>query len=439
MIDDAAPAPTTAVPRPSFHLTASGWVNDPLGLTHRGDGYHVFYQHVPGSTAWDLGCRWGHATSPDLLRWTEQAVALEPGDGDGGCWSGSVAVPRDGGPAVLFYTSVNLPNLDLGRARVAHPLDDAWTAWAKGDVVAQPPDEPGLTVFRDPCVFRDGEAWRMLVGGAFADGTATALAYRSDDLASWTYEGPFLSRHTSETDGAWTGKGWECPQLLAVDDAHVLVFSVWEPEAIRDVACAVGGYEDGRFTPAAWQQLAFGGHYAASAFHDADGRPGLIFWIRDVGDPGAGWEGALSVPYLLTAADGVARLAPHPALEARRAAPGADGDAALDVEWTPALAPTLTVRAAGDGDGSPVVSLTSGPGWVEAVTAPTGGRPGRTLRVPRDDAPVRVVLDGPVLEVCTGLGVAGAQVVAPAAGVRVDADGAPGVRVWAVAVGPAAS
>jgi beta-fructofuranosidase len=338
-----------------------------------------------------------------------------------------VAVPPDGGPAVLFYTSVGLPNLDLGRARVAHPLDDAWTAWAKGDVVALPPDDPELVVFRDPCVFRDGGSWRMLVGGSYADGTATALAYRSDDLATWTYEGPFLTRHTSETAGAWTGKGWECPQLLAVDDAHVLVFSVWEPEAIRDVACALGTYEDGRFAPQAWQQLAFGGHYAASAFHDAEGRPGLIFWIRDVG--GAGWQGALSVPYLLTVADGVVRLAPHPALEQRRSPAGPGSYAALDVEWAPDVAPALDVRA---GDGAAVVSLTSGPGWVEAVTAAGVAVASRTLRVPRDGGAVRVLVDGPVLEVCTGLGVAGAQVVAPEPGVRVEPDGGPGVTWWAI-------
>lgn len=95
--------------RPSFHLSATGWLNDPLGLTFHGGQYHLFYQYVPDVPMWDLACRWGHATSPDLVTWTERPVALAPGDGDGGCWSGSVVDPGDGTPAWLFYTSVNLP------------------------------------------------------------------------------------------------------------------------------------------------------------------------------------------------------------------------------------------------------------------------------------------------------------------------------------------
>jgi len=39
--------PTAA--RPALHFTPrSGWVNDPLGLTHRDGGYHLYFQHVPG-------------------------------------------------------------------------------------------------------------------------------------------------------------------------------------------------------------------------------------------------------------------------------------------------------------------------------------------------------------------------------------------------------
>ncbi len=436
---DPAPQPG---PRPAFHVTpGAGWLNDPLGLTYHDGRYHLFYQHVPEVPEWDLGCHWGHVTSPDLLHWTEHRVALAPGEGDDGCWSGSVVVPPDGGPAAMFYTSVNLPNLDLGRARVAHPLDDGWDHWAKGDVVAEPPDDPALAVFRDPCVFRDGDGWRMLVGAAYEDGTAAALAYSSPDLATWTYDGPLAHRNTAETEGAWTGKGWECPQLLAVGDAHVLVFSTWEPEAIRDVACAVGTYADGRFTPRAWQQLAYGGHYAASAFVDAEGRPGVIFWIRGVRDVAAGWQGALSVPYVLSAADDGVRLDPHPAVATLRVAPGAVGHRAvghravghraLDVEWAPGGAGVEAIELR-DGEGTTVVSFTAGPGWVDVVIGPSAAGEGQTLRVPRGSAPVRVVVDGPVLEVSTGVGLAGAPVVVPEGGLRCAPTAAEGLSWWAL-------
>src|SRR3954471_487360 len=109
--------------RPLLHFTAgAGWINDPHGLTYRDGTYHLFFQHLPTASAWAPDCHWGHATSPDLLRWTEQPVALRPGDGDDGCWSGSVVAPGDG-DAALFYTSVRAPNLELGRVRRARPAD----------------------------------------------------------------------------------------------------------------------------------------------------------------------------------------------------------------------------------------------------------------------------------------------------------------------------
>ncbi len=83
--------------RPTLHFTPrSGWINDPLGLTHRDGTYHLYFQHVPGQAEWAHTCHWGHATSPDLLHWTERPVALAPGDGDAGCWSGSIVASDDG-------------------------------------------------------------------------------------------------------------------------------------------------------------------------------------------------------------------------------------------------------------------------------------------------------------------------------------------------------
>jgi beta-fructofuranosidase len=167
------------VTRPALHFTPrEGWVNDPLGLTYHDNLYHLFFQYVPGQTAWSPECRWGHAVSEDLLTWAERDVALEPGDGDGGCWSGSVVVDSDG-RASIFYTSVQLDDLDIGRIRTARPIDEAWDTWRKEPVVATVPENQDAIVFRDPYLFRDHEKWRMLVGSGRSDGTATALAYRS--------------------------------------------------------------------------------------------------------------------------------------------------------------------------------------------------------------------------------------------------------------------
>ena len=67
------------VTRPTCHFTpASGWVNDPYGVTWRDGRYHLFFQHVPGAAAWDVAQHWGHAVSDDLVTWRELPVVLSP-------------------------------------------------------------------------------------------------------------------------------------------------------------------------------------------------------------------------------------------------------------------------------------------------------------------------------------------------------------------------
>ena len=65
--------------RPAMHFTPrAGWINDPHGVVFAGGRYHLFYQYNAAGTVWDPAITWGHATSPDLVSWTEQPVALAP-------------------------------------------------------------------------------------------------------------------------------------------------------------------------------------------------------------------------------------------------------------------------------------------------------------------------------------------------------------------------
>ena len=286
--------------RPALHFTAkTGWINDPLGLTYHEGRYHLFFQYVPGQTEWAPGCYWGHAVSADLLTWAEQEPVLEPGDGDGGCWSGSLVVD-DEGEATIFYTSVQLDDLDVGRIRTARPDDQTWNTWRKGPFVEGVVPTSGSTIFRDPQVTRDGRGWRMLVGSGRGDGTATALAYTSADLITWSFDGEFASRPSSEQDQVWTGKAWECPQLVPLGDKHALLFSVWEPGVPHYEAYAIGILDNGEFLIESWGRLTYGdSYYAGATFTDAGGRPGVIYWLRGVDDAQGEWAGAHSVPHLL--------------------------------------------------------------------------------------------------------------------------------------------
>lgn len=372
--DSQAPDDT----RPRFHFTSSrGWINDPYGVTWHDGRYHLFFQHVPDHVAWRADQHWGHATSPDLVAWREEPVALAPGDGDGGLWSGCVVTPAEGQPR-LFYSTVDVAAPSISRVRDATPRDDSWLAWDKGHVVVTAPDDLDLVEFRDPFVLRDGDGWRMVVGGGTAAGVGLAMSWTSPDLATWAYAGVLASRPGDEHDGTWTGTVWECPQLFPLGDAWVLVISVWSAGETRYVAAGVGDLVDGRFTARTWQRLTYGpGHYAASAFVDADGRRCLIHWLRDVIDAHGQWAGAHSVPHVLTLVNGRVVLEPHPAV------------AALAEPMTAG-----TIRSVGDVD--LVLS-----GRELSVRLPTGA-----VAMPVDGA-VRVLVDGPVVEVFAGSTVAG--------------------------------
>ncbi|GAA4408965.1 hypothetical protein GCM10023168_27040 [Fodinibacter luteus] len=421
--------------RPLVHLTPrTGWVNDPLGLTWHAGRYHLFAQHVPGSVDWSPACHWSHATSEDLLRWRHQPVALAPGDGDAGVWSGCVVVDeRDpAATARLFYTSVADGALDVGSIRVARPLDDDWTAWEKGPVVVTVPEGYDVTAFRDPFVLRDGDRWRMLVGGGLADGTAVAWTWVSPDLETWTPDGELARRHTSRTDPVWTGSAWECPQLLVIDDRWVLLLSVWEPGTGHHAAYALGELADGRFTATAWARLSFGpAPYAPSAFVDREGRPGVIHWLRGVLDPDGAWAGALSVPHVLSLDGDVLVAEPHPVVTTgpvvgvAAADHGVELPAAAWVEWD----------ASGEHRGEPVrLALTDATGTHVAELVREGARVTVTtaagswdlptsIASPAPSRPTGILIDHLVLEVFTHAGVLGAPLPPATGPVRLAVDG----------------
>lgn len=388
--------------RPAFHFTAaSGWINDPHGVTYHDGRYHAFFQYVPGSADWAPECRWGHAAGVDLLSLGELPVAIAPGDGDDGIWTGAL-VEKAHGAARAFYTTVTGPDLGIGRVRVADADDPAWVSWTKGPVVVDAPAGHDLVAFRDPFLRRDTDAWRMFVGAGDVSGTALLLAYRSADLEEWEYEGVALARATTERAGAWTGSMWECPQVFEVDGRDVMVCSVWDDGVLYGVAYAVGTASGAAFAASAWGLLTYGdSHYAASFFRDAVGRPCVTFWMRGIADADAGWAGAHSIPYVLSLRDDLLVATPHPDLDRYHAPASSSGvvaGLAADISWTP------------DADG---LTITSGGAVVarlvlvgDEVDIVAGGASGRLPH----PGPVRVVVDGPTLEVSGAAGVFGAAV-----------------------------
>jgi fructan beta-fructosidase len=194
--------------RPQFHFTPErNWMNDPNGCVFFDGEWHLFYQYNPAGDTWGH-MSWGHAVSPDLLRWKHLPVAL-PEENGVMIFSGSAVVDhrntsgfgKDGNPPlVAIYTG-------HGHGRqtqnIAHSTDRGrtWTKFEGNPVIdIQSPE------FRDPKVmwYEPTKRWVMVVARPDA---REVLFYGSPDLKKWEQLGEFGGQ------GAVEGI-WECPDLF---------------------------------------------------------------------------------------------------------------------------------------------------------------------------------------------------------------------------------
>jgi beta-fructofuranosidase len=323
----AAPAPGGDVHgdiRPRFHLTPpANWMNDPNGLHFQGRRLHAFYQHNPDEPRWEH-MAWGHAVTDDLVTWEHLPLAIAPSPGGPdafGCWSGCI-VEDDDGLATMFYTGVVLdPETDGRRASICRATStDGLLTWTKDRLnpcVPGPPDGIAPDAFRDPFVWRDGDGWAMLVGAGDADGLGAVLLYRSTDLRSWTYVGPFLSTDDVARAAGADGPCWECPQLLRLDGHAVLIVSVVDRSPrIRPshVVAFVGRIDGDHFEVDAIEQLGMGpDFYAPATVRAPDGRHLVLGWIPEDPPPEGSsrtWVGSLTFPRVVSVGgDGQVSLA----------------------------------------------------------------------------------------------------------------------------------
>ena len=208
--------------RPQYHLSPPAhWMNEPHAPIFFNGQYHLFYQHNPQGPYWHQ-IHWGHWVSDDLVRWRDLPIALAPEkdavDPDG-VWSGSAAYDENGIPA-LFFTAGDdgaKPNQRVGLARSTYleDGDNDLVRWVKHPepLVVQPQGE-GLVIgdFRDPFVWKEGDAWYLLIGSGTVSNGGTALAYTSKNMIDWEYRGPFYSSDIQEYP--YLGPVWELPVLL---------------------------------------------------------------------------------------------------------------------------------------------------------------------------------------------------------------------------------
>ena len=162
-----------------------------------------------------------------------------------------------------------------------------------------------------------------------------------------------------------------------------------------------------------WGRLTYGdAYYAGSTFTDAEGRPGLIYWLRGVHDAQGQWAGAHSVPHLLRLDESNHLVAePHtnvaqqrgPAVKINSDLNGpVELPSTADVEWklSGGRPASLSIKS---NDGTPVVNIAADDDELgidiadKTWTMPTGPH-------------VRLVFDGPVVELFGRAGVFAAPI-----------------------------
>lgn len=286
--------------RPHFHFTPdSMWMNDPNGMVYYKNTYHLFYQYYPDSTVWGP-MHWGHATSPDMITWTHQPIALYP-DEHGYIFSGSAVLDlkntsgfgtSDNPPLVAIFTYHNPERAkkdlsDVESQGIAYSLDDGktWKKYKNNPVL----HSPGMRDFRDPKVRWYTPAQRWIMTLAVKD---HIRFYASPDLKNW-----HLASRFGDGLGAHGGV-WECPDLFPLNfdgkQYWILVVNLnpGGPNGGSATQYFVGDFDGERFSPAdsLTRWLDYGpDEYAGVTWSNTGSRTLFIGWMSN-------WKYATLVP-----------------------------------------------------------------------------------------------------------------------------------------------
>ncbi len=234
--------------RPRYHpMPNTSWTNEPYGLTYYDGKYHLFFQKNPNGP-YLYFMHWGHLSSPDLITWTEEPIALAPfaGFDSFGVWSGTTAFDPNGEPTI-FYTGVNGASAGIG---VARPIDEDLRRWQRVPGNPVIPSAPGgfpHLDFRDPYIFQRNGLYYMVVGSGLANnGGGILFTYTSTDLNIWTMAQPIFS----STDFIHHGTFWEMPSFFPMNenDYAFVVTPLFQGQP-ADVIYWVGSFDGQRFTP----------------------------------------------------------------------------------------------------------------------------------------------------------------------------------------------
>jgi len=298
--------------RPQIHFSPPAhWMNDPNGMVYYKGVYHLFYQYYPGATVWGP-MHWGHATSPDMVHWTNKPVAIYP-DTIGLIFSGSVVVDyqntsgfgKNGQPPLIaIFTQHSQEKEKAGRVdaqvqSIAYSNDDGktWKKYTHNPVIKN----PGIADFRDPKVmwYAPEKKWVMTLA------TKDRITFfSSPNLKDWKKESEF-----GATLGAHGGV-WECPDLFPMTAADgkkmwVLIVNInpGGPQGGSATQYFTGSFDGKTFTPnnTTTRFLDQGtDEYAGVTWSNTGNRRLFLGWMSNwnyaITVPTKVWRSAMTVP-----------------------------------------------------------------------------------------------------------------------------------------------
>lgn len=289
--------------RPTYHFSPdSGWMNDPTGLIYDDGVYHLFYQAGKDRRRWD------HATSTDLLAWTEHGTKI-PDTSVVEAFSGGGVIDRNDTAGfgedilVCMYTGYHEDGIE--DQRVAYSTDGGatLTTYEGNPVIGSETGE-----FRDPNPFRygAGRCWKLAVSRSKpAEGRPAGVEfYSSEDLLEWSYESTYRAPN---------GEEWECPSLFecpVTDTKETRWVLIVSPRDLGAAEYHIGRFDGTAFTAEEVIRADYGfDFYATQCWTNASENGEVTVswmnnWAYAMEGPDPGWQGVMTIPRTITLVEG---------------------------------------------------------------------------------------------------------------------------------------
>ena len=229
--------------RPQFHgMPSGGWTNETHGMTYSNGRYHVFFQKNANGPYMSR-LHWGHISSENLYQWTEEPIAIYPGESYDikGCWSGCVY--ESGADTYLLYTGVDNEKARIVQAKAS---DATLADWAGKTVVIDGKPSGLSGDFRDPYYF-EANGNKYIIVGTSKNGIGACTLHKLEGT-TWSNDGTIFYQGTSTLQH---GTFWEMPNVTDMGNGKWLFTCtpLGMSTGVRTI-CWVGTIgNDGKFTP----------------------------------------------------------------------------------------------------------------------------------------------------------------------------------------------